>query len=64
VTACLQRQGFFENHDKIAIATLASSSEDLVMGQMSQVSQILFPKAMCCYHPVQDIENELMSPAA
>lgn len=53
-----------EKHDKIARAALASSTEDLVIGQMSQVSQILFPKATHCYHLTQGIENELTSPAA
>ena len=64
MTACLQKQRLLEKHDKIARAALASSSEDLVIRQMSQVSQILFPKAMCCYDLVQGIENELASPAA
>lgn len=64
MTVCLQKQGLLEKHDKIARAALASSSEDLAIGQTSQVSQILFAKAMCCYHLSQGIENELISPAA
>lgn len=50
MTACLQKHSFLEKHYKIAGAALSFPTEDLTIRQRSQVSQILFPKAICCNH--------------